>query len=134
MHFSFLIRSCTLAAHSHIQLSDTWSGLKCVGILLEIVDEIGNVTTKIFISCFYWKGGSSDHLRPIPTEQQLADAGKRLSLGGTCCLYLGQVPTNPFFLNSLIYSSVPPAQPVKASEFVAPWPGSSWGSVVEWTH
>ena len=40
------IRSCTLAAHSHIQLLDTWFGLKCAGISLEMVDEIGNVTQK----------------------------------------------------------------------------------------
>lgn len=44
--FQFLIRSCTLAAHRYIQLSDTWFGLKCIDILFEIVDKIGNIRQK----------------------------------------------------------------------------------------
>lgn len=44
--FQFLIRSCTLAAHRYIQLSDTWFGLKCIDILFETVDKIGNIRQK----------------------------------------------------------------------------------------
>lgn len=40
------LRRCTLVAHGHGRPSDTRFGLKCVGVLFEVVHKMENVTQK----------------------------------------------------------------------------------------